>query len=99
MPHLHRRRDQTLKRPKRKDPHQTHRWHQYSRNYLKQPENRLCKMCKDEGIVKLSECVDHVIPISKGGDMWWPGNHQPLCNSHHSRKTANENKGWNQQSQ
>lgn len=84
-------------RPKRKDPHQTHRWHEYSRQYLKQPENRLCKMCKEQGHTTLSQCTDHIIPITQGGSMWDSTNHQPLCHKHHNQKTANENKGWNKQ--
>jgi 5-methylcytosine-specific restriction protein A len=93
--HLRRRTEERYKRPKRKDPHQTHRWHSYSRQFLKRPENRLCVQCKKEGKVILSQCTDHIIPISAGGSMWDSTNHQALCNSCHSKKTVRENPGWN----
>jgi 5-methylcytosine-specific restriction protein A len=34
--------------------------------------------------------VDHIEPVKQGGDMWDPGNLQPLCNLCHERKSAAE---------
>jgi len=39
----------------------------------------------------LADEVDHVVPISTGGEDK-PSNYQALCKSHHSRKTFMENR-------
>jgi 5-methylcytosine-specific restriction protein A len=49
----------------------------------------LCQMCLDEGIVRASNLVDHIIPIHVRPD--WRleiGNTQVLCFDCHTRKTA-----------
>jgi 5-methylcytosine-specific restriction protein A len=68
--------------------YQSHRWHEYSRQYRK--KNRLCVLCEAQGKTTLSQCVDHILSIEKGGDMWNPSNHQALCTSCHSKKTKEE---------
>lgn len=70
--------------------YQSSRWHEYSRQYRK--KHRLCVMCLEKGKTVLSECVDHIIPITNGGDMWDSINHQALCKSCHSIKTKEEKK-------
>lgn len=92
MATIKRRQEIKFKRPKRNDPHQTHRWHQYSKSYLK--NNRLCKICKDKGIVELAECVDHVIPYPIHPDFWDSDNHQPLSLKCHSIKTKEDRKKY-----
>jgi 5-methylcytosine-specific restriction protein A len=47
-------------------------------------------MCLKEGKTVLSQCVDHIIPITQGGEIWNMDNMQALCNSHHSQKTKQE---------
>lgn len=39
---------------------------------------------------KLATDVDHITPISDGGDPWNHANLQPLCATCHSRKTNKE---------
>ena len=34
----------------------------------------------------LAELVDHIIPVSIGGDFWDLNNHQVLCSSCHNKK-------------
>jgi 5-methylcytosine-specific restriction protein A len=68
----------------------SHRWHEYSRQYRK--KNRLCITCLDKGLTVLSQCVDHIVRIEEGGDMWNPNNHQALCTACHSIKTKQERK-------
>ena len=53
----------------------------------------LCKKCKDEGKIKKADHVDHVNPISKGGELldWY--NLQSLCRKCHGDKTASERRG------
>lgn len=90
MPTLNRRREDQPKRQGKNNRafYQSHRWHEYSRQYRK--KNRLCVICLKEGKTVLSQCVDHILPIEEGGDMWNPSNHQALCTHHHSIKTKEE---------
>ena len=69
-------------------------WHRARRAHL--ASEPLCRMCKARGILKPAKHVDHIIPISKGGD-WFDGdNLQSLCHECHSLKTrADEGKAVN----
>jgi 5-methylcytosine-specific restriction protein A len=99
MPILTRHKEQTA--PRREDPYrhiyQSARWHNFSRNYLK--TNRLCAECLKKGVTSIAKQVDHIVPlkiwIPQGGDPYDLINLQPLDKSCHSKKTAEENKGWN----
>lgn len=55
-------------------------------------EHPLCVFCERAGRIVPAEEVDHIIPISKGGDMLDMANVQSLCVPCHSKKTA-EDKG------
>lgn len=92
MPTLNRRKEISAPRQGRNNRafYQSYHWHEYSRQYRK--NHRLCVMCLEEGISKISECVDHIIPMEQGGDPWNPDNHQALCISHHNQKTKTERK-------
>jgi len=52
----------------------------------------LCAMCEAKGRLSKAECVDHINPVSGPDDpeFYNPKNHQSLCNSCHSEKTAKE---------
>jgi 5-methylcytosine-specific restriction protein A len=50
----------------------------------------LCRICKASGKLKPARHVDHIIPISKGGEPFEYSNAQPLCVEHHSLKTAED---------
>lgn len=66
------------------------KWSAYSKRYrIKHP---LCLHCEKVGIVKQSECVDHIIPVDGPDDplFWDEKNHQALCHTCHSIKTAKE---------
>ena len=43
----------------------------------------MCRLCK----MNLADCVDHIIPLSKGGERMDMDNLQPLCNKCHAAKT------------
>ena len=60
------------------------RWQRASAAWRKQPENVLCVCCKANGVVKVAELVDHIIP-HKGdlGRFWDQGNWQSLCDRCH----------------
>lgn len=65
------------------------RWAAYSLRY--RAVHRICgeqsdgtldpthSRCLQAGIIGPAECVDHIVPVSKGGPMWEPTNHQSLC--------------------
>ena len=65
------------------------RWAAYSRRFRaahpvcgEQADGRLDpthSRCLQAGRVGPAECVDHIIPVSQGGDFWNPANHQALC--------------------
>jgi 5-methylcytosine-specific restriction enzyme A len=76
----------------------SYRWEKYSKRY-----RRLHPVCCDPhgfheeiGAVVATEEVDHIEPVSGPDDprFWDPSNHQPLCKSCHSYKTATENGRW-----
>ena len=47
-------------------------------------EHPLCIGCKAIGIVKASECVDHIVPHVGNPDLMWRyENLQPACSWHH----------------
>lgn len=49
----------------------------------------LCVKCKEHGVVRVADEVDHIIPLAIGG-MDVDGNKQGLCKPHHQLKTASE---------
>lgn len=49
----------------------------------------LCRMCSDKGIATEATTVDHIIPLSQGGEDT-DNNCQSLCDDCHSFKTASE---------
>jgi len=63
------------------------RWQKYRRWYLGKYPN--CIKCG-----KLARMVDHIIPVSQGGNFWESSNHQPLCITCHSKKTSQEDGGF-----
>lgn len=71
-----------------------YRWSQYSKSYRE--ANPLCVKCLEKGILKVNNCVDHIIPVTGPDDplFWEPSNHQGLCTACHSEKTAKEDGGF-----
>ena len=69
-------------------------WGAYARGYRN--ENKYCVDCLKENKYVGSEEVDHIIPPDGPDDplFWDPENHQALCKSCHSRKTAREDGGF-----
>ena len=52
--------------------------------------NPLCVACKENNIIKECSVVDHIIPVSEGGEFYKWKNLQSLCRTCHARKTAAE---------
>ena len=62
------------------------RWSRFRQTILERDRHR-CRSCGKAGRLE----VDHIIPLSKGGEAWDPDNCQSLCRSCHIEKTAAEN--------
>ena len=59
----------------------TYRWSKYSKWFLAQPGNELCRLRLDRRCRKIAECVDHIKPPAGPDDplFWDPSNHQAAC--------------------
>jgi len=70
------------------------KWARYSKQY--RLENPLCAICEKAEKLVLAQCVDHIVPVTGPDDplFWEPTNHQGLCNTCHSIKTATEDCGF-----
>lgn len=74
-------------------PYKTRRWQRLRAKVL--AAEPVCRAC----IVMASTTpapsvhVDHITPISAGGDVWSMDNLQGLCASHHSIKTGYDMRG------
>lgn len=70
------------------------RWGKAAKQY--RVNNPLCCMCQEKGILKLNNCVDHVVAVSGPDDplFWDESNWQGLCTPCHSEKTAKEDSGF-----
>lgn len=66
----------------------TSRWRKYRKYFLMQ--HPICVDCKKNGQLVPSSVVDHIIPVSCGGNFWDKSNHQALCLSCHQSKSAKE---------
>jgi len=56
------------------------RWQKYSKRFLKQPGNQICKL-HFQGCTLIANCVDHIEPHNGSHDpmFWEPTNHQAAC--------------------
>ena len=96
MPYL----QKTTRRPwlKEKIQHEGRRFKDFNYNLqswkklraVKRMADPLCEECKAKGIIKGAECVDHITPISKGGDPYSWSNLQSLCKKCHDSKSGKE---------
>jgi 5-methylcytosine-specific restriction enzyme A len=61
---------------------------------MKLQERPLCEYCLNIGKIEVAVAVDHIIPISRGGDAYPPLDHlMSCCTSHHNQKTRAEQQG------
>ena len=67
------------------------RWRKYRAVFLR--EHPLCVACQRAGRLTAALHVDHITPVDGDSDplFWDESNHQGLCASCHSQKTAKEN--------
>lgn len=66
-------------------------WRQARRTYL--DEHPLCEICQRQGHVVPALHVDHIVPITQGGEMLHGDNLQALCLPCHSKKTSADEGG------
>ena len=66
-------------------------WRKYRKAFLE--AHPLCAACALQATLTPAEHVDHIVPVTGPADplFWDESNHQGLCASCHSRKTATEN--------
>ncbi len=59
----------------------TYRWGKYSKWFLRQPGNQVCKLRLDKRCRLIAECVDHIVPPNGPNDplFWDTKNHQASC--------------------
>lgn len=69
-------------------------WRKLAKSFLHQPENVICKECKDEGRFDAATVVDHIVPIRLGGAKRDELNLQGLCTHHHAIKSGKEKHGY-----
>ncbi len=72
------------------DEYHTARWTRESRAF--RHENPLCVRCKEKGIIKEAEVVDHIIPAPICKDFWDKRNWQPLCKKCNTEKGNKDKK-------
>ncbi|HYK89799.1 MAG TPA: HNH endonuclease, partial [Acidobacteriota bacterium] len=89
----HRRQEQKEYDADRKDDptrrfYNSRAWRRASDLHLR--DEPLCRECAKMGRDTLATMTDHIVPIKQGGDPWNPNNHQSLCDSCHSKKSAAE---------
>lgn len=64
------------------------KWQRYRLRFL--AKNPVCRMCAAEGRITEATVVDHVIPHRGDMELFWKGEHQPLCASCHGKKSIEE---------
>lgn len=59
------------------------------RDRILRAHDGMCLMCRNEGIPRAADEVDHIVSLAAGGSND-DSNLQPLCTPHHAAKTAQE---------
>jgi hypothetical protein len=69
-------------------------WHNSARWLRKRDaqlrDEPLCRMCKRDGTVTVATICDHVIPHRGDYDLFWNGETQSLCATHHASEKQRE---------
>jgi len=68
--------------------YKSRRWQAVRKNHF--ISHPFCVICKAQNIDKMAQILDHIKPVSQGGDFWDSSNHQGLCKSHHNSKSNSE---------
>lgn len=57
-------------------------------------ENPCCVYCLNEGRHVAAQEIDHIVPLSQGGEPYDRSNLQPLCRPHHEQKTQDDHRRY-----
>ena len=72
----------------------TYRYQKFRDRFMRR--NPLCAECARQGLVTVSEEMDHIVPVVEAPDrIWDKTNLQALCRPCHEEKTARENPNRN----
>ena len=80
--------NKSYSKPEHAKLYNSRRWRGLRNLYYKR--NPLCVECSNNNILKEEYCVDHIKPVSEGGEFYEWKNLQTLCRSCHAKKTARE---------
>lgn len=71
----------------------TVRWRKMRARHL--AANPYCVECKASSPPRFvpAKVLDHIKPVSMGGDFWDTNNHQGMCHHHHNSKSGRERHG------
>jgi len=70
--------------------YQSRKWTEASKRHRQ--HEPLCRECLKNGITRLAQMVDHIIPISEGGSKFDESNLQSLDHECHNKKRGGERK-------
>ncbi len=81
--------NKSYSKPQYAKMYNSRRWRALRNMYYKY--NPLCKVCKDNNNrITEGKLVDHIKPVSEGGDFYLWDNLQTLCTRCHAQKTNTE---------
>tara|TARA_R110002020_G_scaffold92169_6_gene223361 strand:+ start:7874 stop:8209 length:336 start_codon:yes stop_codon:yes gene_type:complete len=83
-----RNKNKTYSRPEHAKLYNNSRWRKLRAMFYKR--NPLCVHCKNNDRLREGNVVDHIIPISDGGEFYSFSNLQTLCTRCHAIKTQKE---------
>jgi 5-methylcytosine-specific restriction protein A len=69
------------------NPYNNRKWYAL-RDRVKRRDQGLCQECKRNNIVRAGTECDHIVSLSRGGDMYDINNVELLCKQCHNKKTA-----------
>ncbi len=75
-------------KPEHAKLYNSRRWRSLRNMFYKR--NPLCIVCEKNNILTEGKCVDHIQPVSEGGNFYKWSNLQTLCTRCHAQKTAKE---------
>lgn len=70
------------------------RWQRARQTFLSRPDNVLCRMCSEQGLIQPATVVDHIKPHRGDQALFWDtANWQPLCKRCHDGRKQAQDKG------
>lgn len=83
-----------VRRPSARQRGYDRRWDKARAAFLREPENRFCRKCRQQGRMTAATVVDHIVPHRGDPALFWDrSNWQPLCKPHHDSAKQREERG------